>query len=138
MATPVPAAQQRTVAALTAVSSKVTGYAWAWVGGDNLAYKAIRITYGARVLFINVHPAVDRQAWVFGGAWIAGDTGGGIEISEHVTSSTVRSRLASHIDELFKAEITEAARHVDDGSRASQSASWRSGGGKEKKDKGES
>ncbi|WP_329122051.1 hypothetical protein [Streptomyces sp. NBC_01465] len=136
MATPVPAAQQRTVTALTTLSAHTSDYEWTWVGGTSFTSKSIRISYGAQRLYINVHPAVDRRPWVFGGAWLEGDYGGGVDIGEKVTDSTVRSRLAAYIDEHFKAEITEAALHVDDGSRASRTASWRGGGDKEKKDKG--
>ncbi|MEX2969810.1 hypothetical protein [Streptomyces sp. C184] len=118
----------RTVAAFEAIAADVHSWQWAWEPRESFTKKAIRATKGNTICLVDIHPKVDHRDWVFGGAYLRGVDGSGTNIDD-TTSLAARQAVAAHITATFAAEIADAKLHVDDGSIASRSTNWRSGGG---------
>jgi len=118
----------RTVAAFEAIATDVHSWQWAWEERKSFTKKAIRATKGDITCLIDLHPKVDHRDWVFGGAYLRGVDNSSTNIDD-TTSLAARQAVAAHITATFAAEIADAKLHVDDGSVASRSTNWRSGGG---------
>lgn len=124
MAAPVPPIE-RTIRAFELAGDDVEDCIWAWEDRESAVKKAIRAEFrDGTVLIIDVHPAVNRQPWTFGGAYIRDVKDSGVNIDAD-TSADARRAIGALIDQMFGNEITEAVANVNANSRASQSANWR-------------
>ncbi|MFJ8495939.1 hypothetical protein ACIRBZ_47610 [Streptomyces sp. NPDC094038] len=124
MAAPVPPTE-RTIRAFELAGDDVKDCTWAWEDRHSPTKKAIRAEFSnGTVLIIDVHPAVNRKPWTFGGAYIRDVQGSEVNIDAE-TSADARREITAFINEVFASEITEAAANVNSNSRASQSADWR-------------
>ncbi|MEU9456985.1 hypothetical protein [Streptomyces sp. NPDC048277] len=124
MAAPVPP-DELTIRAFELAGDDVKDCTWAWEDRHSPTKKAIRADFGnGTVLIIDIHPAVNRQPWTFGGAYIRDVQGSEVNIDAD-TSADARGTIRAHIDQWFGSEIAAAAANVNSNSQASQSANWR-------------
>lgn len=117
----------RTIAVFEDIGADVNSWQWAWEERRSYTKKAVRATKGQTVCLIDIHPQVDHHDWVFGGAYLRGLDGSSANIDDS-TSTQARAAVAAHITATFPVEIAHAKLHVNDGSAASRSTNWRSGG----------
>ncbi len=124
MAAPVPPTEL-TIRAFELAGDDVRDCSWAWEDRNSATKKSLRAEFrDGTVLIINVHPAVNRHPWTFGGAYIRDVQGSEVNIDAN-TSVDARTEIGAYINKEFGDEINEAVANVNANSRASQSANWR-------------